>query len=65
MYGLEFTSQSAEEQRKISASLDAGVAGIFSVSADFSDSLKKITKNVKMRVDSYQVGGERQINPQL
>ena len=34
------------------------MAGIFSVSADFSNSLKKITKNVKMRVDSYQVGGE-------
>lgn len=54
---LEFTSETQEELRDISAQLDVGEYGVFSGQATFSSRMQRFKGQTSLKVDSFQLGG--------
>ena len=54
---LEFTSESEEDQKAISAQLDVGEYGVFDGEATFSSRMQDFKGHTSLTVDSFQQGG--------
>jgi len=54
---FEFTAQTEEDAKNLSASLDAGEFGVFSTSDNFSLAISKFKGSSSLKIQAFQTGG--------
>ena len=58
---FEFTAQSEEDAKTLSASLDMGEFGVFATSDKFSQSINSFKGNSRLTIHAFQTGGSEEV----